>query len=97
LGWNALPNSITPASLGIPTKALPIAFLKLSHKGVEVEDLNTRNVMQYDSTKSAGEALGVHRSQISLAIKNKKPVRNYMFRFADIDQADPQGDGKILK
>ena len=53
--------------------------------------------MQYDSAKSAGEALGVHRSQISLAIKNKKPVRNYMFRFADIDQADPQGDGKILK
>jgi hypothetical protein len=58
---------------------------KARRKPIEVEDLNTKKVTQYDSAKSAGEALGVHRSQISEAIKKNKPVRNYIFRFADND------------
>jgi hypothetical protein len=56
-------------------------------KSLDVENLTTGKITRYDSAKSAGAAtLGIHKSQISLAIKNKKPLRKYMFRFVDENQ-----------
>ena len=66
-----------------PTEYKGALVAKARRKPIQVEDLNTGVVTQYESAKSAGEALRLHRSQISVAIKKKKPVRNYMFRFAD--------------
>jgi hypothetical protein len=64
---------------------------KARRKPIEVENLNTGKVTQYDSAKTAGEAIGIHRSQISVAIKKNKPVRNYIFRFTDTDKEGGKG------
>ncbi len=56
---------------------------KVKRKPVDVENLMTGKITRYNSAKSAGETLAIHRSQISLAIKSKKPLRNYMFRFEE--------------
>lgn len=82
IGWwfthdeNAIPPSEYKGAL----------VAKARSKPVDVENIITGEITRYDSAKAAGETLSIHRSQISLAIKNKKPLRNYKFRFADANQ-----------
>ena len=74
-----------------PTEFKGALVAKARRKPIAVENLNTGKVTQYDSAKTAGEAIGIHRSQISVAIKKNKPVRNYIFRFTDTDQESRKG------
>jgi len=63
------------------------------HKGslpAKVTNLETGEVTIYPSLKTAGEALGVHKSTVHRAINSKKPINGMMCSYAVLESVEDQ-------